>query len=240
MRIGAWWSAAAATLLAANATAQVGPSQAYPINTASPDPPLMHFDQKDRRTEVEIVVGADGHTIRTRLLVRSGSGVYDERVRGFWKDQPFVPAIDADGRPRESTLIGRNSYFFKPMQYGIENRKRGEGSHFKAEIVDQTPDVMASRIQRMRCRDMLWEYDFMHRIAPKAKLQHEEIFHVAFAMLIAAKSLGNETRDALIAQWDTLIGQTLDSCRAQPDAQYWRDAFAHVFESAAPVGVNVR
>jgi len=239
MRIGSWRAATAAALMATMADAQVGPSEAYPINTASPDPPLMHFDQKDRKTEVEITVGADGHTIATKLRVRSGSGVYDERVRGFWKDQPFVPAIDADGHPHQATLIGRNRYFFKPMQFGIENRKRGEGSHFKAEIVDQSPGVMATRIQRMSCRDMLWEYDFMRRIAPKAKLQHEELFHVAFAMLIAAKGLGTETRDSLIAQWDTLVGQTLDSCRAQPDAQYWRDAFVHVFQSAAPVGINV-
>lgn len=240
MRLGAWLAATAATLVAANGSAQIGPTQAYPINTASPDPPLMHFDQKDRKTEVEIVVGPDGHTISTKLLIRSGSGVYDERVRGFWKDQPFVPAIDAEGHPRQTTLIGRNSYFFKPMQFGIENKQRGEGIHFKAEIVDQTPDVMASRIRRMRCRDMLWEYDFMRGLAPKAKLQHEEIFHVAFAMLIAAKQLGNDARDALIAQWDTLVGQTLDSCRAQPDAPYWRDAFVHTFQSATPVGVNVQ
>jgi len=240
MRIRSWLVSAAVTLMSMNAEAQIGPGEAYPIYTASPDPPLMHFDQKDRQTEVEITVGADGHTIGTKLLKRSGSGVYDERVRGFWKDQPFVPAIDANGRPRQTTLIGRNTYSFKPMQRGIENRKRGEGSHFKAEILDQSPDVMANRIQRMTCHDMLWEYEFMRALAPRAKLRHEEIFHVAFAMLIAAKHLGNDARDALIAQWDPLIDQTLDSCRAQPGAQYWRDAFAHVFESAAPVGINVQ
>src|SRR3954468_19041940 len=155
MRMGSWLLAAGAWLVAADALAQLGPSQAYPINTASPPPPLMNFDQKDRAVDVEVTVGADGHTIATKLLTRSGSGVYDERVRGFWKDQPFVPAIDANGRPRQTTLIGRNTYFFKPMQHGIDSRKRGEGSHFKAEIVDQSPDLMASRIQRMTCHDML-------------------------------------------------------------------------------------
>lgn len=240
MRMGSWLAAAVGTSMAAIGNAQVGPSEAYPIHTASPDPPLMQFDQKDRKTEVEITVGADGRTIGTKLLIRSGSGIYDERVRGFWKDQPFVPAIDAEGHPRQTTLVGRNSYFFKPMHYGIENRKPGEGAHFKSEIVDQTPGTMALRIERMKCRDLLWEYDFMRRLAPKAKLQHEEIFHVAFAMLIAAKHLGNDARDSLIAQWDTLVGQTLDSCRAQPEAAYWRDAFVHTFESASPVGVNVQ
>jgi hypothetical protein len=240
MRPVSWWLAAGALGAAASAHAQLGPSEAYPINTASPPPAVMHFDQKDRQVEVEITVGANGHTLRTRLMSRSGSGVYDERVRGYWKDQPFVPALDADGHPRESTVVARNSYFFKPMKHGIEHVKSGEGPHFRAEIVDRKPDAMASRIERMTCRDLLWEYDFMRGIAPKAKLQHEEIFHVAFAMLIAARQLDSDARDSLIAQWDTLIGQTLDACRAQPAAPYWKDAFVHTFESATPVGVNVQ
>jgi hypothetical protein len=240
MRTGSGLLAVIALTMAGNVAAQLGPSEAYPINTASPPPALMHFDQKDRTVEVEITVGPDGHTIRTKLLTRSGSGVFDERVRGFWKDQPFVPALDADGRPHESTLVARNTYSFKAMKYGIENVKPGEGLHFRAEIVDRTPDAMASRLERMTCRDLLWEYDFMRRLAPRAKLQHEEIFHVALAMLIAAKQLDSEARDALIAQWDTLIGQTLDACRARPDAAYWNDAFVRTFESATPVGVNVQ
>lgn len=240
MRFGSWLATAGALLLTANAEAQLGPSQAYPIITASPDPPLMHFDQKNRSVEVDVTVGADGRTIGTKLIKRSGSGVYDERVRGFWKEQPFVPAIDAAGHPHETTLRARNTYSFTPMSRGIERVKPGEGYHFRTEIGDSKPDEFAARIQRMTCHDLIWEYDLMRGLAPKAKLQHEQLFHVAFAMLIAAKHLGPEERDSLIAQWDPLIAQTLDSCRAQPAALYWKDAFVHTFESATPVGVNVR
>jgi TonB C terminal len=222
------------------AYAQRGPSAAYPINTASPHPPIMQFERKDRTVEVEVRVAADGHVSSTKLLTRSGNGVYDERVRGFWKAQPFVPALDADGRPSASVLRTRAVYVVKlpPGADSLVNRRNGW--RFRTEVVDANPAAMADRIGRMTCGDLLWEYEFMRGLAPRAKLQHEEIFHVAFAMLIAAKNLGTEPRDSLIAQWDTLIGQTLDSCRAQPEAQYWRDAFVHVFESAAPVGVNVR
>jgi hypothetical protein len=238
--MGSWLLAAGAWLIAADALAQLGPSQAYPINTASPAPPLMNFDQKDRAVEVEVTVGADGHTIETKLVTRSGSGVYDERARGYWKDQPFVPAIDAEGRMHETTLRARNTYSFKAMHNGIESRKPGEGYHFTAEIIDRKADDVAVRIERMTCHDLLWEYDFMRGLAPKAKLQHEQLFHIAFAMLITAKRLDTEARDSLIAQWDPLIGQTLDSCRTQPAARYWQDVFVHVFDSATPVGVNVR
>jgi hypothetical protein len=118
--------------------------------------------------------------------------------------------------------------------------KPGEGYHVRTEVIGRDAGVMAARIGRMSCRDLTWEYELMHRLAPKAKLQHEEVFHVAFAMLIAAKQLGTEARDSLIGQWDVLIQQTLDSCRAQPASAYWKDAFVHTFESAAPVGVNVQ
>ncbi len=240
MRVGCWLFATGALLLSLDAFAQLGPSRAYPIDTGSPPPPLMQFETKDRTTDTEVRVGADGHVLSTRLLTRSGNGVFDERVRGYWKNQPFVPALDAQGHPVTSTVRLRAYYAVKVPQSGAGLVFRTNGWRFRAEALDVKPDDAALRIARMTCRDLLWEYDFMHGLAPKAKLQHEELFHVAFAMYIAAKQLGNEARDSLIAQWDTLIGQTLDSCRAQPAAAYWKDAFVHTFESATPVGVNVQ
>jgi len=239
MRVRCWLLAAGVVLMSLDARAQRGPSPAYPIETGAPNPPLMLFDRKDRTVEVAVRVGADGHAISTRLLTRSGNGVYDERVRGFWKDQPFVPALDANGQAVESTLRTRAIYSVRLPPEGAGLVNRANGWRFRTEVVDANPVEIAARIERMSCHDLLWEYDFMRALAPKAKLQHEEIFHVAFAMLIAAKRFSLDARDSLIAQWDTLVGQTLDSCRAQPDARYWRDAFAHTFESAAPVGVNV-
>jgi hypothetical protein len=240
MRRGIRLLAACAISIAANAAAQLGPSQPYPISGASPRPPLMQIDQKDRIAVVDVTVGPDGRTIDTRLVTRSGSGVFDERVRGFWKGQPFLPALDATGRPRAATLRIRNQYSVKPMSRGVGLRKNGEGFHFNAEVLDQNPIEVAARIEHMTCRDFLWDYDFMQRIAPKAQLWHEDLFHVAFAMLIAAKKLSNESRDALIHQWEPLTGQTVDSCRAQPDAKYFKDAFVHIFESATPVGVTLQ
>ena len=240
MRAGCWLLAAGAIFFTAGAHAQRGPSSAYPIDAASPPPPVMRFESKDRTTEVEVRVGPDGHVISTELLTRSGNGVYDERVRGFWKGQPFMPALDAQGNPVPSTLRTRAYYLVRPPSGGSDAVNGIDRWRFRTEIPGANPEDMASRIGHMTCRDLLWEYDFMHGLAPKAKLQHEEVFQVAFAMFIAARRLGNEARDSLLAQWDLLIGQTLDSCRAQPAAAYWRDAFVHTFESAAPVGVNVQ
>jgi hypothetical protein len=241
MRPGFWRLAVCTLIAAANSGAQVAPSHAYPIKTASPKPPVMQFDSKDRTAEVDVLIGPDGRAISTTLVTRSGSGIYDERVRGFWRAQPFVPAIDADGKPVESTLRTRAIYSVRlPPERSAGIAYRTNGFRFRMEIADEKPGDTAARIERMRCRDVTWEYDFMRGVAPKANLRHEEIFHIAFAMLIAARHLSTESRDALIAQWDALVDQTLDSCRAQPAARYWKDAFAPTFDSAAPVGVNVQ
>lgn len=240
MRVSCWLLVAGVAWLSFDAHAQRGPSPARPIDTASPEPPVMQFERKDRAVEVEVRVGADGRTMSTRLLTRSGNGVYDERVRGFWKHQPFVPALDAGGHPVESTLRTRATYSVKLPPGADSLVNRHNGWRFRTQVLGTNPAALAARIERLSCADLLWEYDFMRGVAPRAKLQHEEIFHVAFAMFIAAKQLGTEARDSLIAQWDTLIGQTLDSCRAQPPAAFWQDAFAHTFQSAAPVGVNVQ
>jgi hypothetical protein len=240
MQAGLRLLVAAAAWTSLEAHAQLGPSAAYPIEAASPPPPAMQFERKDRTVDVEVRVDADGHVLSTRLLTRSGNGVFDERVRGFWKHQPFVPALDANGQPVESTLHTRAVWTVRPPPGASRARRRRYGWRFRTEVLGSEPAAMISRIERMTCRDVLWEYDFMRRVAPRAKLENEEIFRVAFAMYIASKRIAGEARESLIAQSETLVDQTLDSCRLQPEAPYWRDAFAHTFESATPVGVNVR
>jgi len=86
----------------------------------------------------------------------------------------------------------------------------------------------------MRCRDLLWEYDFMKRRAPKAKLEHEGIFHVPFAMYLAAGRVNEAARDALIHEWPKLTESVLSECAGKPDALYWKDVFVPVFTRAAP------
>lgn len=240
MRYGIWPLTAMALMISLGAQAQLGPSPAYPINAASPKRPVMLIDQKDRSVVVEVIVGADGRTVSTRLVTHSDSGVYDERVRGFWKDQPFVPALDAQGRPKEQTLRIRNDYSFRPVFDNTATFRTGERYNHRVTIEGKKPVEIAERIGRMKCRDFLWEYDYMKRRARKrVSLEHEELFHVAFAMLIAERNLPAESRDALIKQWTALTTQTVDSCRAQPDAMYWKDAFMHTFDSATPVSVKV-
>lgn len=238
-----WPILAGMIVFAVDARAQVGPNLAYPIVAAAPKAPIMVIESKDRSIVLDVRVGADGRTISTRLVTHSDNGIFDERVRGFWKDQRFVPSLDAEGRPREATLRIESSFSSRdvPRKKTPEYQLLTQKWKFDSTIEGRSPGDLAARIARMTCRDFLWEYEFMKQQSPKkAKLEHEELFHVSFAMLIAKRNLSGESRDALIRQWSTLIPQTVDSCRQQPDAMYWQEAFVHTFDSAAPVGVNVQ
>ena len=80
-------------------------------------------------------------------------------------------------------------------------------------------------IVRMKCRDFLWEYDFMAHLAPRADLSYEEILTYALASYIASHDLDDGARNALVAQWKPLARQVVAACRAEPAAEYWSGVF---------------
>jgi hypothetical protein len=239
-RLGAWLMAIGALALSSYAPAQMGPTRARPIAAAAPHkPPLMTIDQKPRKTVVDVTIGTDGRVISAQLVERSGNGIFDERVRGFWIDHRFVPAIAADGTLIEDTLRITNKYSFTPLEHGFRDTAHSERFNYSSSIEGYSPADTSTRLSSMSCRDLLWEYVFMHQVVPKADLSHEELFHVAFAMLIAGGHLSPDTRDALIGQWTALIQQTVTMCRAQPAALYWKESFVPTFVAAVPVNGTV-
>ena len=209
--------------------AQTGPVRARPIQGATKKLPMMLIEQKPRRVVLRVSVDAEGHVTGTRIAESSGNGVFDERMRGYWKDTPFMPAIDAGGQPVADTLRITNVF-------EVEDRHSMSLKGFRnhSEIEGTPAAENAARFERMRCRDMIWEFDFMTRRAPKARFDHEETFHIPFAMFLAARSLKESARDALIQDWSSLVARTVNECRAKPDALYWKEVFVPLFVDAMP------
>ncbi len=217
------------TMTAAPLQAQVGPARAHPIIGASKPLPTMFLDQKDRRMVLEVDVSADGRVSATRVVERSDKGIYDERMRGYWKNTPFMPALDAGGKPIADTLRITHTYTVTDHPDHTPTNLRNV-----SDIDGNQPADIAARLGRMRCADLLWEFDFMNRRAPKSTLDHEEIFTVAFGMFLAAGNISQTARDALIADWSKLVKRILNECREKPDAAYWERVFVPVFERAMP------
>jgi hypothetical protein len=209
--------------------AQVGPTRARPIHGAAKPLPTMAFDQKDRKVVLDVEVDAGGRVTATRIVQRSDNGIFDERMRGYWKDTPFMPALDAEGRPAPDTLRITNTY--SVIDRGSMTLKTLRNH---SDIDGNKPTDDALRMQRMRCADLIWEFDFMKHRARKARLDHEEIFHVAFALFLAAGNVSESARDALIAEWPKLVERTVSQCREKPQAAYWKEVFVPVFDHATP------
>jgi TonB family protein len=216
-------------LAAGLANAQTGPARARPIQGATKKLPMMLIEQKPRTVILEVSVDAAGHVTGTRIVQSSGNGIFDERMRGYWKDTPFMPALDATGRPVADTLRITNAF-------EVEDRHSMSLKNFRNHSeVEGTPAAEnAARVKRMRCRDLLWEFDFMAQRAPRAKLEHEDLFHVSFAMFLAAGTIKESARDALIGAWSTLVPRAVAECRAKPDVLYWQDVFVPLFMNAMP------
>jgi hypothetical protein len=216
-------------LSAAPLQAQVGPSRAHPIVGASKALPTMFLDQKNRKVVLEVDVNADGQVTGTRVAERSDNGIYDERMRGYWKSTPFMPALNVEGQPVADTLRITHIYTVTDHRDHTPTNLRNV-----SQIDGDQPANIAARLGRMRCADLLWEFDFMKRRAPKATLDHEEIFTIAFGMYLAAGNISQSARDALIADWSNLVRRVLSECRAKPDAAYWDGVFIPVFARAVP------
>ena len=71
---------------------------------------MMLIEQKPRKVVLDVTVGAEGRVTRTRIVQPSGNGVFDERMRGYWKDALFMPALDAAGQPTPDTLRITNTF----------------------------------------------------------------------------------------------------------------------------------
>ena len=210
------------------AQAQVGPVRARPINGATKTLPMMLIEQKPRKVVLDVLVDFEGKVAGTSVVAASGNGIFDERMRGYWKDTVFMPALDAEGRPTADTLRITNTF-------SVDDQGSASLKNFRnhSDVERDQPGVNAARIARMRCRDMLWEYDFMRARAPRANLVHEDIFHVAFAMFLAG-GVNEAARDALIGEWSPLVDKVLASCRERPGDLYWREVFVPIFSNAAP------
>jgi hypothetical protein len=211
------------------APAQIGPVRARPINGATKPLPMMLIEQKPRAVVIDVFVDSQGRVTSTAIITSSGNGVFDERMRGYWKDTPFMPALDDHGKPTHDTLRVTNTFSIEDQGSLLLRKFRNHSG-----IDGNTAEQNAARIERMSCGDLSWEYDFMKKRAPKAKLEHEDVFHVAFAMYLAAGNVNAAARDAHIGEWSKLVERVLAGCREKPGVPYWEGVFVPVFTRAAP------
>ena len=99
---------------------------------------------------------------------------------------------------------------------GGSGRLRGPDAFLQAEV---------KRIRRMQCDDFLWEYERMQEIAHGFDLDQEYLFQTSLAMVEAHSKLNANEIERVLKKNSAVLKDTAKSCRANPGARYFADAY---------------
>jgi len=200
--------------LAQTALAQLGPigprivEVAVPIAPPDPDRPATSIS-----AQLELDVGVDGRVASYRVTRSSGERKFDVVLIKFYRKWRLIPAVDAQGKPTTGVL-----------RINYEQPKKGP----PRSRIESPTDVNAEkdRVNRMTCRDFLWEYQFMRQIAGKFPVENEPPLRAAFALYLVKHPTKN--RDELSRlSWAhrPAIDDSAAECTARPALKFWSEVY---------------
>jgi TonB family protein len=214
------------------ALAQLGPSDARIVAAGMPDPGYPEKVEEDRRILVTISVGPDGRATAVQLSIPSGDSNYDEHVRRMFLKMRVIPALDPSGTPVEGevrfTVSLRKGSYPRNHSAGLpfDSTIRTDNTLHNPALTEDRLRTEISRIVHMRCRDFVWEYDFMKDIAGSRPIETE----VMPRALLATYLVHAKTSDAQVAKVGSVFPAVLRAsagrCRDEPDAPFFTDSFA--------------
>jgi TonB family protein len=219
-----------ALLVSSPLFAQTGPLEARLIQSAKSSPFSDPFPELHRQLNrqdnvaivIELTVGTDGRVSDARVLESSGNKRVDETVRKYYLKNRFVPALDEAGTPIVSTVTG------KYLQQSSRPDPASSGP-------SQTRlDNEVQRVERMKCKDFVWEYNFMREAAYQQRLTFgEELFQTALGMFISRERV----LDAQIAVLSRSVVPAMDAsaqaCRSKPDEVFFSSVFSPTLKAVA-------
>jgi TonB family protein len=215
---------------ASPAFAQSGPMSARMV-FAKP-PPLFEYSRGDsgRRTTVVLDIDAAGKVTNVQVVNPSDSPDYDKKVQKYYSQWRFLPALDQQGTPIASHLkvvyvtgdadspdtLGQTTATTAPVTDSKDTR-----------IYDE-----ASRIMRMRCKDFLWEHDFMRDIAgAKSRLTNEQMVKTSMAIFMVQANVTAEEFKKLDRNYSRTLREAAGTCRNRPDDKYYEQVLAPALKS---------
>jgi TonB family protein len=230
--------------LVPSAWSQSGPMR--PRMVFAKPPPIVDFagGEIGRAASVELAVSVEGRVTDVRILQSSGSPAFDEKVQEYFRKWRLLPGIDEGGIPIASTL--RTRYVAKgigsPESAGETTagpatpRQAANAAPAQEAVAAPAADDRvydeASRIVRMRCKDFVWEYDFMRAIAGNvAPLTNEQMIKMSMAMFMVQENLSNEELKRLNRNYARTLRKVHDTCRGRPEDKYYAQVLAPELKS---------
>jgi TonB family protein len=211
--------AALGLLAVAAAQAQMGPSTARAV--ARPMPSLAPSGQTFN-AEAEVVVSPRGRVESVEIRTSSGDPAFDRQWRKTLEDWRFVPAVDASGQPIESTtlVVYKNT--------GLTNRP--------IDAVGDAPVrnavVESERLQRMTCRDFLWEYAIVNDSMSRRLALLDPLLKTPQVMLAAETPLTADQQAVLRERYDQVVNDAARACRDNQEGLFWSDVMKPALQAA--------
>ena len=205
-----------AASMTGTANAQTGPleprlvvaGQSYPV--FDPDLGIDFLG-----ATAELTVDVNGNVTNVKIIETSGNERFDTIVKNYYSKFRLIPALSETGEPKAATTEVRFRVAIDDTEGGA-GRLRGPDAFLQAEV---------KRIRRMECHDFLWEYDRMQEIAHGFDLDQEYLFQTSFAMVEAHSKLNAAEIERVTKKNAAVLKDTAKSCRANPSAKYFADAY---------------
>ena len=195
---------------------QAGPLEPRLVNAGQPQPqfaPELAIDFLG--ATAELTVDVQGHVTGVRIIETSGNEQFDKIVHDYYSKVRLIPAISDNGEPMAGTTEVRFRVAIDDTEGGT-GRLRGPDNFLQAEV---------KRIRRMQCDDFIWEYERMQEIAHGFDLDQEYLFQTSFAMVEAHSKLNAAEIERVMKKNTAVLKDTAKSCRANPGAKYFADAY---------------
>ncbi len=212
------------SIVPAAALAQTGPSEPQVIENASTAKISVGSKKLTGHVIATVKVGEDGRVRDVLITENTTDEGFEPQLVRVLQSARFRPAIDATGKPIES---------------GIEMKvelRQGTGSEPKpvaAKPDPQLTDKEKLRIKKMRCSDLVWEWDLIRDASGNTSA--EFMPRIATTMYASMRSAAGDYVDSKVWKASAKgLKESADKCRESPSASFWDGIFRSVMDEAVP------
>jgi TonB family protein len=215
----------AITFITPCALAQTGPLEPRVVYAAMPQPTPWSNNEDLQPISVELAVGNDGRVMDVKLLSSSGDPQFDQRVRKYYLKFRMIPALAENGMSIES--VYHFVFRTKPDPSPLPTTNPAVAPitvTASAQPNEKLFDEVA-RINRMHCKDFLWEFDLMKDIAGSKPLYDERLLRTVQAMYVVQEKVAGDAIVDFKMMFSRGVRASVDECRKRPDEKFFQGVF---------------
>lgn len=201
------------------AQAQMGPVGARAITR--PMPSKAPSGVQNFTAEADLIVSRKGRVDFVEIITSSGDPDFDKEWKKSLADWRYVPAVGADGQPTES-----HSHVTYKNNGISEHPSSSEG------VAAPNPVTNAERLDRLTCKDFLWEYYIVTNTLPRRLALMDPLLKAPLLNFNAEARTEAAQRQALRERYDDIVDDVAKQCRDNPDTLVWPSVFKPLLQAA--------